>query len=160
MYGTIKTLAKLLLSVHTSRAAESRSLKEILLVFSSTACHSTVALLQTGTSILHGNILSAHYLSILSFSMSGKCAECTMIARNIEWSVTRRSDDGWRRVKPEHCWSVLRGIFFSGRKFSASLVNGLNDSSKYIICLNEFLYSSYSRNRFSPSMEKNLCWRN
>ncbi len=116
MYGTIKTLAKLLLSVHTSRAAESRSLKEILLVFSSTACHSTVALLQTGTSILHRNFLSAHYLSILSFSMSGKCAECTMIARNIEWSVTRRSNDGWRRVKPEHCWSVLRGIYFQWPK--------------------------------------------
>ncbi len=116
MYGTIKTLAKLLLSVHTSRAAESRSLKEILLVFSSTACHSTVALLQTGTSILHRNFLSAHYLSILSFSMSGKCAECTMIARNIEWSVTRRSDDGWRRVKPEHCWPVLHGIYFQWPK--------------------------------------------
>ncbi len=33
-----------------------------------TACHSTAALLQTGTSILHRNLLSVRYLSGLCFS--------------------------------------------------------------------------------------------
>ncbi len=42
---------------------------------------------------------------------------------------------------------------FGCQKFSASLVNGQNDSLKHAICLDDFLYSSYSsysRNRFSP----------
>ncbi len=40
---------------------------------------------------------------------------------------------------------------FVCQKFSASLVNRQNDSSRHIIaCLGYFLYSSYSRNRFSP----------
>ncbi len=47
---------------------------------------------------------------------------------------------------------------FGGRKFSASLVNGQNDSfwiERHIICLYDFLYSSYtsySRNHFSPTL--------
>ncbi len=42
---------------------------------------------------------------------------------------------------------------FSYRKFSASQVNRQNDSSRHIICLDYFLYSSYSRNRFSPNTD-------
>ncbi len=44
---------------------------------------------------------------------------------------------------------------FDGRKFSASLVNGQNDSfwiERHIICLYDFLYSSYTRNHFSPTL--------
>ncbi len=36
---------------------------------------------------------------------------------------------------------------FGCRKFSASLVNGQNDSSRHIICLDDFLYSSFSPNK-------------
>ncbi len=49
--------------------------------------------------------------------------------------------------KHGHCWVV--------HPPSASQVNGQNDSSRHIICLDDFLYSSYSsnsRNRFSPNV--------
>ncbi len=55
-------------------------------------------------------------------------------SRNIEQSVTRRSDDGWGRGET---WTLLCGAayIFGCWKLSASLVNGQNDSSRHIICL-------------------------
>ncbi len=49
--------------------------------------------------------------------------------------------------KPGRCGAEY---IFGCQKFSASLVNGQNDYSRHIICLDYFLYSSYSRNCFSP----------
>ncbi len=43
---------------------------------------------------LHRHFLSACYLSGLSFSGEHEWLLSRMIEQNIEWSVTRRSDDG------------------------------------------------------------------
>ncbi len=48
---------------------------------------------------------------------------------------------------PEHIYIYI--YIYGCRKFSASL-NRQNDSSRHIICLNDFFFSSFSRNRFSP----------
>jgi len=63
--------------------------------------------------------------------------------------VTRCSDDGWGRGET---WTLLCGAcgaayILGCRKFSASLVNWQNDSSRHIICLDDFLYSSFSPNK-------------
>ncbi len=49
---------------------------------------------------------------------------------------------------------------FGCRKFSASLVNGQNYYSRHIICLDDFLYSSYSRNRFSTKKVTRILFSN
>ncbi len=49
---------------------------------------------------------------------------------------------------------------FGYQKFSASLVNGQKDSSRHIICLNYFLYSSYSRNHFSHKKVTHILFPN
>ncbi len=60
-------LIRCIISACEQRTAGSRSVKEINCT---TACHSTAALLQTGTSILtlHRHFLSARFLRGLSFS--------------------------------------------------------------------------------------------
>lgn len=81
------------------------------------------------------------------------------------WAVTEQNDraEYWTERHTVQWWRLReRGnlntagrcgaaYIFGGRKFSASLVNGQNDSSRHIICLEDFLFSSYSRNRFSPN---------
>ncbi len=144
MYKNIKTLAKILLSAHVSRAYRGADQWRRFWP----ALPSTAALLQTGTSTLtlHRHFLSARYLSGLSFSGEHE--------RNwAEWYWTERHTAQWWRLRERGNLNTARRCgttyIFGGRKFSASLVNGQNDSSRHIICPDEFLYSSYSRNRFS-----------
>ncbi len=87
-----------------------------------TACHSKVTLLQTGTSILTYIEISCWCViwanSAFPVSMSGNWAECTLIERNIERSVTLQ----WWRLQT---WTLRRcgaAYIFGGRKISASLV--------------------------------------
>ncbi len=115
-YKSIKTLAKLLLSAHVSRAWI-RSVKEILPALPSTAVlqHATAQQHYCKQEQVYYIEISCRWVIWADYafpvSMSGNWAECTLIERNIERSVTRRSDDGWRRVKPEHCWAA--GHIFS-----------------------------------------------
>ncbi len=87
-------LISCIISACEQSIAGSRSVKEISCT---TACHSTAALLQTGTSTsiltLHRHFLSARYLSGLSFS-----GEYEQYDRKKYWTerhVTRCGDDGW-----------------------------------------------------------------
>ncbi len=107
MYKNIKTLAKILLSAHVSRAYRGADqwrrfyLRCPVQLYHSmsqhsctTACHSTAALLQTGTSTLtlHTHFLSARYLSGLSFSGEHE--------RNwAEWYWTERHTAQWWRLR-------------------------------------------------------------
>ncbi len=69
------------------------------------------------------------------------------------WAVTEQNDRGEASHMTAAGWC---SIFFSYQKFSASLVNEQNDSLKHIICLDDFLYSSHSRNRFSPELLRHV----
>ncbi len=62
-----------------------------------------------------------------------------MIERNIEHGSHGAVMTAEGEGKPEHT-AGRRGAeyIFGCRKFSASLVNGQNDSSRHIICLDEF----------------------
>ncbi len=124
----------------------SRSVKEISCT---TACHSTAALLQTGTST--SNVTKTFLVGVLF--------ERTLLFR-WAWAVTEQNDRverytvQWWRLRERGNMNTAGwcgAAYISGcRKFRAFLVNGQNDSLRHIICLNDFLYSSYSRNRFSP----------
>ncbi len=93
------------------------------------------------TSLLHIPFFSARYLSLL-FRWAWAVTEQNDRAEH----VTRRSDDGWGRG--ETCTLLGGAVYILGcRKFSATVVHGQNDSSRHIICLNDFLYHW---NRFSP----------
>ncbi len=145
-------------SKHVLSANVSRSVKEDVTrvaQISCAECHSqhssSTANNNKYTNVnLHRPFLSARYLSGLCFSGEHE----QQLNRMIERSVTRRSDDGWGRAETQ---TLLGGAayIFGCRKFSASLVNGQNDSSRHIICLDDFFYSSYlsnSRNRSSPTL--------
>ncbi len=66
-----KNPGKAILSAHVSRAEREQisegDVTSIVQYSCITACHSTAALLQIGTSILHRNFLSVRYLSGLCF---------------------------------------------------------------------------------------------
>ncbi len=80
-----------------------------------------------------------------------------------EWYWTERHTAQWWRLRERGNLNTARRCdttyIFGGRKFSASLVNGQNDSSRHIICPDAFLYSSYSRNRFSQIYIYIYIWR-
>ncbi len=102
-----------------------------------TACDSTAALLQTGTSILmlHRHFLAVRYLSRLLFRWA--------------WAVTEQNDrverhtaQWWRLRERGNLntagWCGAAHIF-GCRKFSASLVNGQNDSVPRFFCIRVFV---------------------
>ncbi len=85
-----------------------------------------------------------------------------MIERNIEHGSHGAVMTAEGEGKPEHT-AARRGAeyIFGCRKFSASLVNGQNDSSKaHNLPRLIFLYSSYSRNCFSPKKVTHILFPN
>ncbi len=104
------------------------------------------------------------YINVTYTFLGGALFERTLLFR-WAWAVTEQNDrmerhaaQWWRLSERGNLntagWCGVVYIF-GCRKFSASQVNGQNDSSRHIICLEDFLYSSYSsnsRNRFSPSV--------
>ncbi len=137
---------------HIGEQISEGDLNSVAQISCTTACHSTAALLQTWTSTLtlHRDFLLARYLSMVS-NITGEHER--YLSRMIERNGASHGAVG--EGKPEHIagrWGAA--YIFGGRKFSASLVNGQNDSSRHIICLDDFLYSIYSKKSYSHSFYK------
>ncbi len=166
MYKNIKILAKLyyqrMWAEHSGEQISEGDLTSVALYSFTTACQSTAALLQTDTSTsmltLHRHFLSVRYLRGHLF----RCA----------WAVTEQNDrvGYWTERHAEQWWQLReRGILNTagqcGIYFWLQIIQCIpsNWTKRFIEANNLpqfFLYSSYSRNRFSPKKVNDILFPN